>query len=224
MSENVARSAAPASWRSESFSLYASNGRKYLNHAERQRALVVMRSLADDEALFALTLAWTGARISEVLALTPNSFQIEDGLISIRTLKRRQFSVREIPIPPKLMAAIVGHFELAATQRDPRIADHRLWPWSRTTAWRIVKRVMATAGIVGRHACPRGLRHAFGVGSLRAGVPLNLVQRFLGHARISTTAIYASACGPEEVAFAAQFWRFSNAKVSASKRHLTIRI
>jgi hypothetical protein len=27
------------------------------------------------------------------------------------------------------------------------------------------------------------------------------------HARISTTAIYAAACGPEEQAFAARFWR-----------------
>jgi site-specific recombinase XerD len=32
------------------------------------------------------------------------------------------------------------------------------------------------------------------------------VQRWLGHARISTTAIYADACGPEEAAFARKFW------------------
>jgi site-specific recombinase XerC len=52
-----------------------------------------------------------------------------------------------------------------------------------------------------------GLRHAFGVGSLQAGVPLNLVQRWLGHARISTTAIYAALCGPDELCFAALFWQ-----------------
>jgi integrase/recombinase XerD len=59
---------------------------------------------------------------------------------------------------------------------------------------------------MGRAACPRGLRHGFGVGSLQSGVPLNLVQRWLGHARISTTAIYADASGPEELAFARHFW------------------
>ena len=59
----------------------------------------------------------------------------------------------------------------------------------------------------GRCACPRGLRHAFGVGTLQAGIPLNLAQRWLGHARISTTAIYADVCGDEEQAFAAMFWR-----------------
>jgi integrase/recombinase XerD len=59
---------------------------------------------------------------------------------------------------------------------------------------------------MGRPACPRRLRHGFGVGTLQAGVPLNLLQRWLGHARISTSAIYADASGPEEQAFAARFW------------------
>jgi integrase/recombinase XerD len=64
---------------------------------------------------------------------------------------------------------------------------------------------MMLAEVVGKVACPRGLRHAFGVGSLQAGVPLNLVQRWLGHARISTTAICAAASGPEEIGFANRF-------------------
>ena len=34
-----------------------------------------------------------------------------------------------------------------------------------------------------------------------------MVQRWLGHSRISTTAIYTAACGPEEVAFMQRFWR-----------------
>jgi site-specific recombinase XerD len=56
-------------------------------------------------------------------------------------------------------------------------------------------------------ACPRGLRHAFGIGALQAGIPLNLAQRWLGHSRISTTAIYADVSGDEEKAFATRFWR-----------------
>jgi integrase/recombinase XerD len=65
---------------------------------------------------------------------------------------------------------------------------------------------MLQAGIVGRPACPRGLRHGFGVGTLQALVPLNLVKRWMGHARIGTTAIYADASGDEEAAFAARVW------------------
>ena len=191
----------------ETFSLYTSAGsRKYLNAAERRRALDVMATLPPDQALFALMLAWTGARVSEVLALTPVSFQTESGIVSFRTLKRRKHVVREVPIPPELMAALERHFGLAAMERDPQRANSRLWPWHRITAWRIIKRVMRRSLIAGRQACPRGLRHAFGVGTLQAGVPLNLAQRWLCHSRISTTAIYANVSGPEEAAFAERFW------------------
>jgi integrase/recombinase XerD len=193
----------------ENISLYApGGGRKYLNAAERGRALAVMKSLQADQALFALVLAWTGARVSEVLALGPASFQIESGVVAFQTLKRRKKCFREVPIPPELMRALDRHFLLSAMQRDPQESDSRLWPWSRVTAWRHIKRVMGLAYVVGRQACPRGLRHAFGVGTLQAGVPLNLAQRWLGHSRISTTAIYNAVCGPEERAFATKYWRY----------------
>jgi integrase/recombinase XerD len=206
---------------SEGASLYArSGGRKYLNSAERERALSEMGKLSRSQALFALTLAWTGARVSEVLALTPSSFQIESGIVAIETLKRRKHCVREVPIPPELVAGLNRHFRLSAKQRDD--PSQRLWPWHRVTAWRIIKQVMRCASISGRQACPRGLRHAFGVGSLQAGVPLNLAQRWLGHARISTTAIYTAASGPEETSFAQGFWRSATAcngrsQIGASK-------
>ncbi|EJW10831.1 integrase family protein [Rhodovulum sp. PH10] len=188
--------------------LYGRDGsRKYLNRMERQRVLAAMQGLDPGRALFALTLAWTGARVSEVLALTPSSFQIESGIVAINTLKRRRPVVREVPIPPALMRALDAHFALARTQQRQNEAQQRLWPWNRVTAWRLIRLVMRRSGIAGRQACPRGLRHAFGVGGLQAGVPLNLVQRWLGHARMSTTAIYADACGPEEAAMAERFWR-----------------
>jgi predicted RNase H-like HicB family nuclease len=70
-----------------------------------------------------------------------------------------------------------------------------------------VKKVMAAAGIAGPQASPKGLRHAFGVGSLQAGVPINLVKRWLGHSRLSTTEIYTEAIGQEEQAIAARAWK-----------------
>jgi site-specific recombinase XerD len=165
-----------------------------------------MERLKRDRALFSLLLAWTGGRVSEVLAVRACSFQIDRNIVALRTLKRRKPHVREVPIAPGLMAAIDRHFRLTELQRDPETANRRLWPWSRVTAWRYVKGVMLEAGVVGRPACPRGLRHAFGVGTLQASVPLNMVQKWMGHARMSTTAIYADASGEEEAAFAARFW------------------
>ncbi len=202
MSKTVAKNSDyPAS------SLYAPDGgRKYLNGFERQRLFIAIATLPTERALFALTLAWTGARISEVLALRASSFQIERGVIAIVTLKRRKYSVREVPVPPSLIAALNREFGIDGAQRDSRQAGLPLWPWHRVTAWRLVKALMQKAGIVGAPACPRGFRHGFGVGTLQAGVPLNIVQRWLGHARLSTTAIYTEAAGPEERAFAARFW------------------
>jgi integrase/recombinase XerD len=192
----------------EGFSLYAARGaRKYLNQQERGRALTAMQKLPASRALFALTLAWTGGRVSEVLALCPSSFQIEHGVVALLTLKRRRHFVREVPIPPQLMIALDAHFRLVEAQRDPARANRRLWPAHRTTGWRCVKQAMILAQLIGPAACPRGLRHSFGVGTVQAGVPVHLLQRWLGHARISTTAIYADVCGPEEQAIAARFWR-----------------
>ena len=162
--------------------------------------------LKPNEALFALTLAWTVARVSEVLALTASSFQIECGIVAIRTLKRRRHHVREVPIPPELIAALNGHFGLSSARRDPQHADCRLWPWHRSTAWRLIKHAMKLAGIVGIRASPRGLRHAFGVVTLQRRVPSNLRQKWMGHSRPETTAIYSDVCGPEEFAFARRFW------------------
>ncbi len=167
-------------------------------------------------ALFALVLAWTGARVSEVLALTPRSFQIESGLVTIVTLKRRKLSVREVPIPPWLMTSLNRVFDLRKAQMDDGAAQFRLWGFCRMTAWRIVKRIMQTAAVVGPQACPKGLRHAFGVGSLQSGVPITLVQRWMGHARLSTTAVYLNVSGPEELLFARRFWGRDHYRGSAA--------
>jgi site-specific recombinase XerD len=61
---------------------------------------------------------------------------------------------------------------------------------------RAIHAVMAAAGLDRPHASPQGLRHGLGV---TTGIPpLNLVQKWLGLAQLSTTAIYANAVGAEE--------------------------
>ena len=56
------------------------------------------------------------------------------------------------------------------------------------------------------HACPKGLRHDFGVQAVSRGIALNMVQKWLGHAQLTTTAIYANAVGEEEQSIAARMW------------------
>jgi integrase/recombinase XerD len=60
-----------------------------------------------------------------------------------------------------------------AQRRGKGHADHPLWPWSRMTAWRQVKAVVAVAGIpAGPHRTPKGLRHGYGVHTISSSVPL----------------------------------------------------
>jgi integrase/recombinase XerD len=82
----------------------------------------------------------------------------------------------------------------------------RIWIWSRTTAWNQIKTIMRAAGIVEGPAMPKALRYAFGVGGTQTGVPLNIIQRWLGHADIQTTAIYTDAMGDEERYLADRMW------------------
>ena len=65
---------------------------------------------------------------------------------------------------------------------------------------------MRVAGIAGPQATPRGLRHAYGVAAVQAGVPLTTIAAVLGHADISTTAIYATAVGAEARELVARVW------------------
>jgi site-specific recombinase XerD len=69
--------------------------------------------------------------------------------------------------------------------------EGRFWPWGRTNGWKVVKSVMRKAGIAEGLCKPKALRHAFAVEAGQKSIPLNIVQRWLGHARIETTAIAA---------------------------------
>lgn len=65
---------------------------------------------------------------------------------------------------------------------------------------------MRSAGIDDRLCQPKALRHGFAVEAGQKGVPLNIVQRWLGHARLETTAIYSGALGEEERNLARRAW------------------
>ena len=65
---------------------------------------------------------------------------------------------------------------------------------------------MDKAGIEGVQASPKGLRHSYGVYAMLKGVPLHQLCKWMGHADVKTTAIYAQAVG-EESPICARFHR-----------------
>lgn len=195
-----------------SWQLYAGDGqRKYLNQQEREAFLAAAAAhpIPKVRTLCAV-MALTGCRVSEALALTADRVDAADKVIIFESLKKRRSGhYRAVPVPNELMADLTHiHFLPSLWDRDDQGRGVRLWGMNRTSAWRNIKAVMAEAGITsGTRATPKGLRHGFGVAAVSAGVPLNLVQRWLGHAQISTTAIYADVMGPEERTLAARMWQ-----------------
>lgn len=177
-----------------------SGGRKYVCGSELPRFLAAARHTDTMTYVFCCVLAFTGCRLSEALALTPAQLDSETGRVVFRTLKRRRKAYRAVPIPPELMGA------LRRIGKD-RPQDTPLWPWCRQTAWRRVKAVMNSADIRGSQATPKGLRHGFGVANAEGNVPMATTQKWLGHAKLETTAIYQQAVGREEHAFARRLWR-----------------
>ena len=58
----------------------------------------------------------------------------------------------------------------------------------------------------GPHKCPKGLRHGYGVHAINKNIPLNLLSKWMGHASLEVTAIYANALGEEQRNIAARMW------------------
>ena len=182
--------------------------RKYLTPGERKEFLQATASAPEDVRTFCATLAYTGCRISEALALTADRVDFPEGVLVFETLKKRRRGIyRAVPVPPLLLDTLELVHDLQAVQRRPdRGAGTQLWQWSRSTAWRRVREVMGDAGIKGLHATPKGLRHSFGVLAVTSKVPLNIAQRWLGHSNIAVTAIYADVVGDEERQIAERMW------------------
>jgi len=174
--------------------------RKYLTAGERRRFRVQAETLGAAEQAFCLMMYFTGARISEVLELTLGRIDLGEGVIIIRSLKRRKTGLyRAVPLPRDYLRGLKA---LAETG----VLDARLWPMSRKTGYRLIKAVMSKARIAGLHASPKGLRHGFGIACVQKNIPLPTIAKWMGHSTINTTAIYLNAVGREERFFAKRIW------------------
>lgn len=181
-------------------SLFTQHGqRKYLCKEERARFRRAANRAEQPTRLLALLLLYTGCRISEAIAVTPRHLDTGNQSIIFRTLKRRCIIFRAVPVPRWLLAELTNYSRHHAPEA-------RLWSWCRQTAWRHIAEIMERAAITGPMACPRGLRHGFGIRATGRAVPPNLVQRWMGHASPDTTAIYLEAVGLEERQFAGRMW------------------
>jgi len=143
-----------------------------------------------------LFLRWTGARLSEVLQIDEKrGLNLRDAEVTLRTLKRhsrkKKKMTRTVPIPEKLVSEY-----LMFTNSHPDMAG-KVFKIKRTNFYKVFRELAIKAGIPEQLAHPHVLRHTRAIELLRNGVPVTAVQSILGHASLSTTAVYLRYSGME---------------------------
>ena len=125
--------------------------RKDLTEPERNCFLKASRSAPTPVRAFCEVLAFSGCRLSEALALTPERVDPAAGFLVLESLKKRRRGVfRAVRVPSGLLETL-ARLQLRKA-RDGLTS--KLWAWSRTTAWRRVRQVMRAAELAGAAATP----------------------------------------------------------------------
>jgi len=191
--------------------------RLYLTAQERQRFLAALDEESPMDRLFCRLLHFTGCRPSEALELTVGRILVEEMAVVFRSLKKRkkdsrgrekQPQFRTVPVPEILIEQLDYVYEIRRLQKKSAGSDVPLWTMSRPTAYRLVKRVMNRAGIVGKQATGKGLRHGFGVAMVTAKkpLPLHVLSQLMGHTDTKTTEIYLQVTGEEKRQMVVDAW------------------
>jgi site-specific recombinase XerD len=147
------------------------------------------------------TLWRSGLRIGEALALAESDLEPAQGKLLVRQGKggkRREIGMdqwgwQQLAPWLELRSGLpVG--PLFCVIRGPGAGR----PWMSSAVRSQFRRLGRQAGVRRRFA-PHQLRHAHAVEMAREGVPLNVIQRQLGHANLGVTSIYLQGIDSTEI-------------------------
>jgi site-specific recombinase XerD len=149
-----------------------------------------------------IAVLWrAGLRISEALRLAESDLDRSRGSILVRRGKggkRRQVGMDRWAweqIDPWLQARLSLPVGALLCVIDGPTAGR---PWASAAARATLRSLAVRAGVRRRFA-PHQLRHAHAVEMAREGVPLNVIQRQLGHANLGITSIYLQGIDNSEI-------------------------
>jgi site-specific recombinase XerD len=163
--------------------------------------LTLLEAEKDPTYRLILDLMWsTGARVSEVLALTPASF-IDDGYdygVVLKTLNQgagrpstaalQRSPKRYVPIADSLLKDRVQSYLWAGRFRP----GERIFPMVRQTVNRHIHALVERAGGAPFRISAHTFRHSFAIHLLLHGRPLRVVSQLLGHRAVLSTEIYTN--------------------------------
>ena len=145
----------------------------------------------------------SGARISEALALDVADLRpgrkvhIADG----KGGKARTIDVTQSALDD--LGRWLDVRDKFAAPGSPVFCTLQGKPMERRDADRMIKRRGAKSGLGQRAHC-HGLRHSHAVALLRAGVPVTVIMRQLGHSSLAVTTAYLNHLCPDDLAEAVQ--------------------
>lgn len=145
-----------------------------------------------DRALIELLYA-TGARISEVVSLSIDDFDRDNGVVRLFGKGAKE---RIVPVGRYALAALDAYLVQSRPilglkgTGSPAIFLNTLGrPLSRQSAWAVLQSAAKRANL-SEHISPHTLRHSFATHLLNGGADVRVVQEMLGHASVTTTQIY----------------------------------
>jgi integrase/recombinase XerD len=159
-----------------------------LSREEERQLIAHAYRMQGTRGLLIKTLFQTGARVSEFVNIKANEVFFEEQMMLIS--KAKGGKSRYVPMLPQLAQELRTHlgdrtigylFETVQhTQYSPRRIQQ------------IIKETAADAQITKR-VYPHLLRHSVATTLLERGMPIEQIQKFLGHAKLETTQIYAES-------------------------------
>ncbi len=159
-----------------------------LSRDEEQR--LIQRAYRDrgERGLLIKTLFQTGARVSEFANIKVEDFFLDEAMILIT--KGKGGKSRYVPILPELAQELRTHLGHRTT--GYLFETNRHLPYSPRRIQQIVKATAEKAKIKKR-VYSHLLRHSVATTLLERGMPIEQIQKFLGHAKLETTQVYAES-------------------------------
>ena len=145
--------------------------------------------------VFFYTIYSCGLRFSECRNLKVSNIHRKRGVLRIIGKGNKE---REIPLPKFTLDLLTKYWE---THRNPvwffpalghsgKRGGTSKHPMSDTTPYKIWAKNLEELGLKDRGITPHTLRHSYATHLLDAGVNIRQLQRYLGHTKLETTAIY----------------------------------
>lgn len=159
-----------------------------LSREEEQQLIQQAYKEKGQRGLLIKTLFQTGARVSEFVNIGVEDFFFDETMILIA--KAKGGKSRYVPILPELAQELRTY--LGDRRTGYLFETNRHMKYSPRRIQQIVKETAEKARIKKR-VYPHLLRHSVATTLLERGMPIEQIQKFLGHSKLETTQVYAAS-------------------------------